>query len=237
MFLDLKDKKFGRLLVKDFFGKGKRNRSIWTCVCDCGNVCNVTSSHLVSGDTTSCGCYKKEVSVLNGMVSKKENKYSIINNIALFKCSNSEDFFEIDKKDFDLVINFSWRKNDKGYIVTSKDGKTIYLHLLIMSFPRKQVDHVDRNKNNNKRENLRLCEPYQNSANKENKRKSKSGYVGVRFDKRNSKWYSSITVKNKSIFLGYFNDVEFALVKRLKAEKKYFGEFAPQKSLFEKYNI
>lgn len=237
MFLDLKNKRFGRLLVKYFSGRGKRNRSVWTCVCDCGNVCNVTSSHLVSGDTTSCGCYKKEISALNGMTSKKENKYLLINNVFLFKCSNSEDFFEVDKKDFDLVISFCWRKNEKGYIVSSKNGKTIYLHLLIMGFPKKQVDHIDRNKSNNRRENLRLCEPYQNSANKENSKKSKSGYVGVRFDKRNNKWYGSIYVKNKSIFLGYFEDIESALIKRLEAEKKYFGEFSPQRNLFEKYNI
>ena len=47
-----------------------------------------------------------------------------------------------------------------------------------------------------------------------------------------------ITVNKKWIHLGIFNNLEEAIIVRLKAELKYFGiDFAPQRHLFEKYNI
>lgn len=51
----------GRLLVISFAGNfGKTQRSKWMCRCDCGNEKAVTSKHLVSGRTVSCGCWKTE---------------------------------------------------------------------------------------------------------------------------------------------------------------------------------
>ena len=47
-----------------------------------------------------------------------------------------------------------------------------------------------------------------------------------------------VQMKNyKTIYLGGYNTEEEALIARLKAEKKYFKEFAPQKHLFKKYGI
>lgn len=59
--LDLKGKKFGRLLALDRVPhqKGDRN-AIWTCLCDCGNVTVVSASHL-GKETFSCGCMQKEI--------------------------------------------------------------------------------------------------------------------------------------------------------------------------------
>jgi transcriptional regulator with XRE-family HTH domain len=57
---DLMGQRFGFLLVTDYVGaEGERNNSsiMWRCVCDCGNIADVRSSHLVSGYTRSCGCY------------------------------------------------------------------------------------------------------------------------------------------------------------------------------------
>lgn len=56
---DLSNKKFGRLLVKKYVAVGT-NGAIWECLCDCGEVCYVSSSGLLSGHTKSCGCLVKE---------------------------------------------------------------------------------------------------------------------------------------------------------------------------------
>lgn len=50
---------FGRLFVIERNGR-KGNKALWKCRCDCGNETNVTSSDLVTGNTQSCGCQRKE---------------------------------------------------------------------------------------------------------------------------------------------------------------------------------
>ena len=44
-------------------------------------------------------------------------------------------------------------------------------------------------------------------------------------------------INRKGIFLGYYNNKDDAIKSRLTAEQKYFGRFAPQRDLFEKYSI
>lgn len=56
---DLMGKRFGMLTVEK---QSHVDRYVyWNCVCDCGNKSVVRSSRLVSGNTTSCGCYRKEL--------------------------------------------------------------------------------------------------------------------------------------------------------------------------------
>lgn len=64
--LDLIGQKFSRLLVKKFIGSSDGSRK-YLCVCDCGNKSVVTTTHLRSGHTTSCGCYLKEMRILGNL--------------------------------------------------------------------------------------------------------------------------------------------------------------------------
>lgn len=60
---DLTGFKFGRLTVIRKNGverRGKSSHSIWLCLCDCGMEKSVVRDKLISGDTISCGCYKRE---------------------------------------------------------------------------------------------------------------------------------------------------------------------------------
>jgi len=54
---DLTGKRFGRLTAIE---RKKGPRSVWVCQCDCGNMAEVDSSHLRSGATKSCGCWRKD---------------------------------------------------------------------------------------------------------------------------------------------------------------------------------
>lgn len=62
---DLAGRRFGRLAalgpveIRRYIGA---THVIWRCSCDCGSSVNVSAGHLRSGNTTSCGCYRKEVS-------------------------------------------------------------------------------------------------------------------------------------------------------------------------------
>jgi len=59
---DIVDKKFGRLLVIERTSKRVQRSVVWKCLCNCGNIVYVSSSHLRSGHTKSCGCQKTEKS-------------------------------------------------------------------------------------------------------------------------------------------------------------------------------
>ena len=56
---DLTGQRFGRLVVT---GKADRKSSLtyWSCLCDCGTTTQVRRDHLLSGETTSCGCFSRE---------------------------------------------------------------------------------------------------------------------------------------------------------------------------------
>lgn len=58
--VDIKGKKFGKLLVLNSVGVNKQRAIIWTCLCDCGNTTQVSGVDLRNGHTASCGClYRK----------------------------------------------------------------------------------------------------------------------------------------------------------------------------------
>lgn len=58
---DLTGKRFGRLLVIGFDHTGEKGHSYWNCECDCGEKAIVRRDQLLSGHTTSCGCYVSDV--------------------------------------------------------------------------------------------------------------------------------------------------------------------------------
>ncbi len=62
--IDLTGKKIGRLSVIKFSHSrlyGNRKLGIWQCLCECGNIVNVTGKCLRSGESQSCGCYRDDM--------------------------------------------------------------------------------------------------------------------------------------------------------------------------------
>ena len=58
--IDLTGQRFGRLVVLRMLDERRNNSAYYECRCDCGNIKNVVSYNLRSGNTTSCGCFQKE---------------------------------------------------------------------------------------------------------------------------------------------------------------------------------
>jgi hypothetical protein len=99
------------------------------------------------------------------------------------------------------------------------------------------VDHINRDKLDNRRSNLRLASRSQNEANKRKRRtqsggKTTSRYKGVSFMKdwgtvvRTKPWRATITVDKKIIALGVYSTEEEAARVYNEAAKKHFGEYA-----------
>ena len=57
---DLTGERFGKLLVIKFSGRAKDGHALWLCKCDCGNMKIAQGNNLVSGNTTNCGCQRRE---------------------------------------------------------------------------------------------------------------------------------------------------------------------------------
>ena len=90
-----------------------------------------------------------------------------------------------------------------------------------------EVDHKDRNPQNNHPENLRVATRSENASNKGIQSNNTSGQRGVTRCKRTSKWMAQIGKDNKNLFLGRFDLIEDAIAARLSAEKEIHGSFSP----------
>lgn len=145
----------------------------------------------------------------------------------------------VDDEDFEGVRRFKWQaiKKKSGVIyaqtrwhIKMENGKQLLgnalLHRFILNAPKgKQVDHIDGNGLNNRKENLRLCDNSQNHANMKKRRNTSSKYKGVCLLK-DGKWSASIMKNDKSVHLGRFFTEEDAARAYNKSAKKLFGEFA-----------
>ena len=93
-------------------------------------------------------------------------------------------------------------------------------------WPAKGIDHINGDRGDNRIENLRLADPYENSWNTGARVINTSGYKGVNWNASNNAWQSRITVQGKRIFLGHFQDRREAYAAYCAAAEKYHGAFA-----------
>ena len=104
----------------------------------------------------------------------------------------------------------------------------ILLHRDIMNcFPHdgKVVDHINGNTLDNRKCNLRICSVAENARNQKRKSTNTSGYKGVTWFKRYSRWRAQIMINGKGIHLGYYDDIKDAADAYNKASKELHGDF------------
>ncbi len=147
--------------------------------------------------------------------------------------------FIVDHESLPKLINIKWSLCN-GYCFNHTDK--ILLHRLLVLDEEEInnndiiVDHINRNKLDNRLSNLRITDKKNNSINKVSSNNT-SGIIGVNYRKDRNKWRAFITIDGKQKSLGLYENIEDAIISRLKGELKYFGEFAPQIELFDKYGI
>lgn len=136
-------------------------------------------------------------------------------------------FALIDDEDLEKLVKIYWHCVN-GYAKGIVDGKAIPMHRFLLNAPKDlQVDHIDGDKLNNQKSNLRLCTNQQNSWNREKGKRGKtSSYKGVNKNKRSGKWQARIQISGNKIELGQFLTGKEAALAYNEAAKKYHGEFA-----------
>lgn len=149
----------------------------------------------------------------------------------------------IDDEDYEVLSKHKWNITDKGYVYrvvheprndwNKKSAKgryikhTIRMHrFLLQPKPSEWCDHINGNRLDNRRANLRICSPAQNSWNRGISKKNTTGAKGIDFLKNRNAWRARIYVEGKCIYLGYTHDKEEAINLYKQAIKKYYKEYA-----------
>lgn len=136
-------------------------------------------------------------------------------------------FALVDDEDFDLVAAYKWRVCGSGYAFRTHKKKSIFMHHMILDAPGGYLrDHINGDRLDNRRSNLRLATALQNSANAKRRSDNTSGFKGVYWNKQIRRWKVQIRDGAKRIHLGYFHDVMDAARAYDAKAKEFFGEFA-----------
>lgn len=240
---DLTGKTFGRLVVlrqaDDYVSPQGRHYARWLCECSCEKhtQCVVVGSRLTTGQTKSCGCYARERAAdFCAKTKHKINNYDLSGDYGIGFYSNCDETFLFSLSDFDTIKDYCWSKNAYNYPVAWNPAtQTIMeMHELLGLY---WYDHINRNRSDNRRENLRPSDIATNSFNKSVYKNNTSGIMGVHWDQNKEKWIAQINVDHRRTQIGSFDIKQDAIIARLRAEAKYYGEFAPQRDLFEQYGI
>lgn len=126
----------------------------------------------------------------------------------------------IDDEDYELCSKYTWRINTSGHVQTTRLGKTILLHRLILHIndPNKIIDHKDRNKINCQKYNLKITDIKGNARNRTSI--GKSGHIGVY--KIGNKFRARIKINGRNISLGNYTTIEEAISARKQGELRYW---------------
>jgi HNH endonuclease/AP2 domain len=143
----------------------------------------------------------------------------------------------VDDCDYEEISKRSWYCSANGYACAKKDGVIVLMHREIMS-PKngEHVDHINGNKVDNRRENLRCCTSAENAYNAKTRFDSVSGYKGVNLDKRGKKWRARIHVGGQEYSLGVFDSKHDAARMYNFWAIQFFGEFAKINKIVEEKN-
>lgn len=117
-----------------------------------------------------------------------------------------------------------------GYVSIGVDGREYYGHRLAFLYmtgewPKKQADHKNTNRSDNRWDNLREATQAQNKTNLKLRSNNTSGYKGVTWDAKLSKWKAQIGYGGKHIYLGVFSDKEDAKKAYDISAAKLHGDF------------
>ena len=139
-----------------------------------------------------------------------------------------------------LIFKENRRKSKAGQVAGYKDGKGYLqirlnwdkyaIHRLIWlyhngSFPKKLIDHIDGDKQNNKIENLREATYYENNVNSSKQTNNTSGYKNVTWKKDKNKWQVKCNSFGKTHYGGYYDDLMDAAEQAVALRNKVHGQF------------
>ena len=135
----------------------------------------------------------------------------------------------VDPDDYKRLNKYTWHASGGGeklYAKRVKKNRSVSMHREIITVPGDLVvDHINHNRLDNRKANLRPATPAQNSWNRLIKKRG-NRFRGVDWDKKEKKWRTRLTHNRSRITMGYFDDELEAARTYDEAAKKLHGEFA-----------
>ena len=209
-YKEMPGQRVGNWTVVDVDTSNPSGKTRMICTCDCGTVASVDAYSLHHHLTHSCGHCKRIVPESNYMRCIMKNGASFI----------------FDAEDEPLIKSHSW-SFARGHIRTAVNGRTVYLHRLIMGCPdNAEIDHINMDKTDNRRCNLRVATHAENQRNRNAHKGNASGYKGVCLNKRTGKFFAYINSNHQRHYLGSFTDKKDAACAYDRAALKLHGQFA-----------
>lgn len=209
---DIVGRRFGKLTVIAYEeSAGRRWDHYYRCRCECGKESLVKRSHLLDGLISTCGdCTHIEA----------EGDHM------RYYCHNGDSFI-FDSSDLSLIEGKRFYISPQGYPMYKNDDKDEPLTKILMNpEENKVIDHIDGDRANNRRSNLRIANLSENAWNTALMTTNSSGYKGVYFHKASGKYHVSIRVNGQRIFIGYFDNPEDGARAYDEAARFFHGEFA-----------
>jgi hypothetical protein len=142
--------------------------------------------------------------------------------------SAKDGYAKVDKA-FAYLDSYKWRLHTTGYAIANDTPTTlIKMHHLIAGKPPKgqMTDHINGNRLDNTKSNLRFCTISQNGMNMSKPKHNTSGFKGVYWSKRNNKWAAKLNVNKKQVHIGFFTDKLDAAKAYNNKAQELFGQFA-----------
>jgi len=128
-------------------------------------------------------------------------------------------FAMVDDEDYEMLSQYRWYFNRYAY--TDIKEYSISMHRILLGLEKgdgKQTDHINHNKLDNRRCNLRIATQSQNNANRKCK--------GVHFLSKRNLWRAMISKNGKRCHIGLYNSEKEAIEAHYKANQEIHGEFA-----------
>lgn len=155
--------------------------------------------------------------------------------IPLYGVHGAGKFAIVDDDDFESLNQFKWHLC-KGYAgrieYLGRENKQsirrgVFIHRVVTGAePGQHTDHINGNKLDNRKSNLRACNRFQNLQNIGISKRNKSGYKGVHWHKKAGKWVAEINAFGQRHYLGLFTELEQAAQAYKRKSQELHKEFS-----------
>jgi hypothetical protein len=158
----------------------------------------------------------------------KQKSITTSGNIAYIELTKGK-YAKIDISDVDIIKKYSWQYSSSGYAVHKGETSILMHRYIIGSKNEQEVDHINQDKLDNRRENLRICTHSENLSNRKKFNGSLTKYKGIY--RRGDKFCAKIQKNNKVTHLGTFNTEEEAAKAYNIASESIYGKFSSPNKL------